>query len=236
MAAQVNSVMVRTYYEIGRAIVENEQCGKARAAYGKGLLKELSRKLAKRFEKGFSVDNLENMRRFYQTYSERIPETASRIFAELTPSTQESLRGFNPLFCLNYSTTHKEHHALVYVLDALDAYNKRLVKQIKVKGFDIRNLPGTSGYLFLEGIEIPPSKPPMARLEFEIGRATAVKRVTRLIGVKAKVVLEKSPAFLCGASCLSSLMHFHCFPRLCLFTCCVQDRCTPPFRQAVRAL
>ena len=99
VAAQVNSVMVRTYFEIGRAIVENEQGGNARAAYGRGLLKELSRRLAKRFGKGFSVDNLENMRRFYQTYGERIPETpsrfsadeksetASRFFAELAPST-----------------------------------------------------------------------------------------------------------------------------------------------------
>ena len=47
-------------------------------------------------------------------------------------ATQESLKEFNPLFCLNYSATHKQHHTLVYVLDALDAYNKRLVKQIEV--------------------------------------------------------------------------------------------------------
>ena len=90
--------MVKAYYEIGRAIVESEQGGKARAAYGRGLLKELSQRLAKRFGKGFSVDNLENMRRFYQTYSTRIPETpsrvsedeksetASRISADITPS------------------------------------------------------------------------------------------------------------------------------------------------------
>lgn len=52
-------------------------------------------------------------------------------------ATQESLREFQPLFCLNYSATHKQHHNLVYVLDALDAYNKRLVKRIEVKGFDL---------------------------------------------------------------------------------------------------
>ena len=60
--------MVRTYFEIGRLIVENEQQGEARAAYGKGLLKELSQKLTTRFGKGFSVDNLERMRKFYVVY------------------------------------------------------------------------------------------------------------------------------------------------------------------------
>lgn len=79
VVAQVNSTMVLTYYEIGRLIVENEQQGESRAAYGKGLLKELSQRLTTRFGKGFSVDNLENMRRFYQTYGFSKSETASRI-------------------------------------------------------------------------------------------------------------------------------------------------------------
>ena len=79
VVAQVNSTMVRTYFEIGRLIVENEQQGETRAAYGNGLLKELSQRLTTRFGKGFSVDNLENMRRFYQTYGSSISETASRI-------------------------------------------------------------------------------------------------------------------------------------------------------------
>lgn len=98
-------------------------------------------------------------------------------------ATQESLREFKPLFCLNYSATHREHHTLVYVLDALDAYNKRLVKQIEVKGIDIKNLHGTSGYLYLESIVISPNKPPMARMEFEIGYDKAIRRETRIIGV-----------------------------------------------------
>ena len=98
-------------------------------------------------------------------------------------ATQESLKDFNPLFCLNYSATHKNHHTLVYVLDALDAYNKRLVKQIVVKGFDIRNLPGTGSYLFLEDIVLGSNKPPLARLQLEIRRASGPKRDTRLVGV-----------------------------------------------------
>lgn len=98
-------------------------------------------------------------------------------------ATQESLKEFNPLFCLNYSATHKQHHDLVYVLDALDAYNKRLVKRIEVKGFDVRNLRGTDGYLFLEKIVISPKKPPMARIELEIGYNKSINRETRLVGV-----------------------------------------------------
>lgn len=97
--------------------------------------------------------------------------------------TQESLKEFNPLFTLNYSATHKEHHDLVYVLDALDAYQMKLVKKIEVKGFDIKNLRGTDGYLFLEDIIISPKKPPMARLEFEIGYDKSINRETRIVGV-----------------------------------------------------
>lgn len=97
--------------------------------------------------------------------------------------TQESLKEFNPLFTLNYSATHKEHHDLVYVLDALDAYRMKLVKKIEVKGFDIKNLRGTDGYLFLEDIIISPKKPPMARLEFEIGYDKSINRETRIVGV-----------------------------------------------------
>ena len=57
--------------------------------------------------------------------------------------TQKALKNFNPLFCLNYSATHAKQHNLVYVLDALDAYNKRLVKKIEVKGFEVKNFRGT---------------------------------------------------------------------------------------------
>ena len=97
--------------------------------------------------------------------------------------TQEALKEFHPLFTLNYSATHKEHHDLVYVLDAMDAYRMKLVKKIEVKGFDIHNLRGTDGYLYLENIIISPKKPPMARLEFEIKYDKSIKRETRIVGV-----------------------------------------------------
>lgn len=97
--------------------------------------------------------------------------------------TQASLKEFHPLFTLNYSATHKEHHNLIYVLDALDAYRKKLVKKIEVKGFDIKNLHGTDGYIFLQEIIISPKKPPVARLEFEIRYDKAIRREIRVVGV-----------------------------------------------------
>ncbi len=72
----VNRTMVYSYFEIGRIIVEEEQKGEIRAKYGKMILKGLSERLSKEFGRGFSVDNLENMRRFYLTYS--ITEKTSR--------------------------------------------------------------------------------------------------------------------------------------------------------------
>lgn len=75
----VNQTMVNTYFEIGRMIVEDEQKGKERAEYGKQVLKELSMKLTDNFGKGFSVDNLQNMRQFYMNYSNY--ETLSRNFS-----------------------------------------------------------------------------------------------------------------------------------------------------------
>lgn len=98
-------------------------------------------------------------------------------------ATQESLKEFNPLFCLNYSATHVQHHDLVYVLDALDAYNKRLVKKIQVKGFEVKNFRGTDRYLFLENIIISPKKPPMAKIEFEISYQKSINRETRILTV-----------------------------------------------------
>jgi len=72
----VNITMVYSYYEAGRLIVEQEQEGEARAAYGKQVLKELSTRLTKEFGKGFSVENLKLMRRFYKIYSkDQIGET-----------------------------------------------------------------------------------------------------------------------------------------------------------------
>jgi hypothetical protein len=78
-ARSVNAVMTAAYWEMGRRIVEHEQQGRSRAAYGKSLLARLSSDLTRRAGRGFSVDNLELMRRFYLAYpTPEISETSSR--------------------------------------------------------------------------------------------------------------------------------------------------------------
>ncbi|MDG6362863.1 DEAD/DEAH box helicase family protein [Glaesserella parasuis] len=94
--------------------------------------------------------------------------------------TLQSLANFNPLFILRYSATHKRNYNLVYRLDALNAYNQKLVKKITVKGIEVQNLSGTSGYLYLENIEISKSLP-IARLELEIATKNGFKREIRKI-------------------------------------------------------
>ena len=74
----INTTMTQTYFQIGKRIVEEEQGGESRAEYGKSLLKLLSVQLSNEFGKGFSVDNLENMRRFYLAFQKS--ETVSRKF------------------------------------------------------------------------------------------------------------------------------------------------------------
>lgn len=97
--------------------------------------------------------------------------------------TQKALKSFNPLFCLNYSATHAKQHNLIYVLDALDAYNKKLVKKIEVKGFELKNFRGTEKYLYLESIVLSPKKPPMARIEFEVSHNKSINREIHILGV-----------------------------------------------------
>jgi type III restriction enzyme len=99
-------------------------------------------------------------------------------------ATQNALKkNFNPLFSLNYSATHKTSHNLVYVLDALDAFKKKLVKKIEVKGFELKNLSGTNRYMYLADIVIDRKKPPRARLEFEVKRGSGIKREIQILGV-----------------------------------------------------
>ncbi|MFA6196756.1 MAG: PDDEXK nuclease domain-containing protein [Sulfurimonas sp.] len=109
----INTTMTETYWQIGRRIIEEEQNGNQRAEYGKGLIKILSAELTKEFGKGFSVDNLENMRKFYVTYSKS--ETASRKFALswshyifLTRVSNEDERNFYEIEAVQNSWTLRE--------------------------------------------------------------------------------------------------------------------------------
>lgn len=91
-------------------------------------------------------------------------------------ATTESLKRFEPLFILRYSATHRKEHNKIYRLDALDAYNQKLVKKISVRGITTKGLSGTNAYLYLESIEVSKNKPPMARLEFEVRQAGGIVR------------------------------------------------------------
>ena len=67
--------------------------------------------------------------------------------------TVDSLAAFNPLFIFRYSATHKTEYNKIHRLDALDAYNQKLVKKIAVRGITVRGLTGTNAYLYVGGIQ-----------------------------------------------------------------------------------
>lgn len=101
--------------------------------------------------------------------------------------TLDSLKEFNPLCILRYSATHKTQHNRVHRLDALDAYNQKLVKKIAVRGISVKGLSGTNAYLFLESIETS-KQAPVARIEFEVKQAGGgIKPVVRKFGKSANL-------------------------------------------------
>ena len=95
-------------------------------------------------------------------------------------ATQTALKRFKPLFVLYYSATHKTCHNCIYALDALDAYKQKLVKKIQVKGFEVKNLKGTSSYLYLDQIILSTNKPPRVRLEFDKNFDSGIKRIKKV--------------------------------------------------------
>lgn len=96
-------------------------------------------------------------------------------------STMSSLKRFNPLFTLNYSATHKVSHNMVYVLDALDAFNKKLVKGIQVKGFALQNIQGNSGFIYFDSIQVSKSLP-RARMTIDVLHKSGIKRESKILG------------------------------------------------------
>lgn len=98
-------------------------------------------------------------------------------------ATKERLKEFNPLFALRYSATHKKDsvYNMVYRLDAMEAYNKKLVKKIAVKGISVTGSTATEGYVYLESINLSKGNP-TATIEFDIKGASGVRKVTRIVG------------------------------------------------------
>jgi type III restriction enzyme len=94
-------------------------------------------------------------------------------------ATLDALPKFNPLMILRYSATHRTNHLKIHRLDALDAYNQKLVKKIAVRGIQTRGLAGTNAYLYLEGIDIS-KKAPVARIELEVKlKSGEIKRLLK---------------------------------------------------------
>jgi len=106
-------------------------------------------------------------------------------------ATLEALPKFRPLFILRYSATHRTCHNRVYRLDALDAYNQKLVKKIAVRGIRSCGLNGTSAYLYLEGIDTS-RQAPVARMEMEVRTGSGeIRRQVRRLGLRDNL-LQKS--------------------------------------------
>lgn len=107
-------------------------------------------------------------------------------------ATLKSLEAFKALMVLRYSATHKTTHNKIHRLDALDAYNQKLVKKIAVRGIAVKGLAGTAGYLYLQSIEISSKKPPEARVEFEQKLTDGkIKRVVRKLSKGDNLFSEK---------------------------------------------
>lgn len=95
--------------------------------------------------------------------------------------TKERLKDFKPLMTLRYSATHKYKYDMVYRLDALDAYNQKLVKKIAVKTVEETTSTGTTGYLYLQELIPQKTGAPKARIEFEQKTKTGVRKVSKLV-------------------------------------------------------
>ena len=99
--------------------------------------------------------------------------------------TKERLKEFNPLFTLRYSATHRSdsHYNMIYRLDALEAYNKRLVKKIAVKGISVSGSTATEGYVYLQSVNLSKGNP-TATLEFDAKGKKGIHKITRVVTEK----------------------------------------------------
>lgn len=149
IAQSVNYAMVHTYFLIGKMIVEHLQKGNLRASYSKETIQKLSSKLSRKFGKGFSVDNLESMRKFYLSYQFRISETVSRKsnksvftlswshYVKLLRIDNPDERNFYEIECTEQQWSVRElqrqYDAALYERLVLSK-NKKKVKQLATKG------------------------------------------------------------------------------------------------------
>lgn len=98
--------------------------------------------------------------------------------------TKERLIEFNPLMTLRYSATHKSDslYNMIYRLDAMEAYNKKLVKKIAVKGITESGSTATDSYVYLESINLSKSDP-MATIQFDFKGASGLRKISRKVSI-----------------------------------------------------
>lgn len=95
--------------------------------------------------------------------------------------TKESLKEFKPILTLRYSATHKEFYNLIYRLDALDAYNKKLVKEISVTGIKASGTTATEGYIYLERVNLSKAAP-TATIHFDCKTKKGIRKKIQTVG------------------------------------------------------
>lgn len=195
VAQQVNTQMLTTYWNIGRIIVEYEQQNQLRAEYGKQTLRELSKELTREFGKGFSVSNIQFMRRFYQSYS--IQQTVSvklswSHYCELLSITDENKRSFYEKEAINSGWSVRELKRQIdsslyerLLLSSGDV-NKEKVLSLAQKGIEISQPTDIirDPYVF-EFLGVPEDKP---MLESDLERA--------LVAQIEKFLLELGRGFM----------------------------------------
>lgn len=146
-ARSVNSILTITYWEIGRRIVEFEQCGKDRAGYGEELIKRLAQDLRKRFGRGFTKRNLDNMRQVYRAWP--------RLFLSQAPSPTKNLKDYRPSVYEKVhsasallSWTHYRRLALVKSKDARNFYESEAIRG----GWSVKQLDRQINTQFYKGL------------------------------------------------------------------------------------
>lgn len=171
VAREVNNILIQTYWEIGRIIVEDEQGNSDRAEYGKQLVTDLSKRLTKEYGKGFSRSNLQNMRNFYLSYP--ICQTLSgklswSHYCELLSISDEQKRSFYEKETINANWSVRELKRQIktslferLLLSSGDE-NKEKVLELALKGNEINKASDVvkDPYVF-EFLGIPEEKPIM---------------------------------------------------------------------------
>lgn len=188
-ARHINALMTASYWEIGHRIVDAEQKGKRRAGYGEQLIIRLSGDLSRRFGRGFSVDNLENMRRFFLAYPPAlISETLSRkseggLSAKKSGAVSVTfdLLDLAQIFALPWS-------AYVSLLSVKDAHARQFYEVEALRGgWSVRQLERQIGSQFYERTALSKNKAAM------LARAAVSKPVDALTpddAIKDPYVLE----------------------------------------------